>query len=300
MELTLTEVATHPSRLYDDADEVLVVCTGDWQLDPVMRGRPRNADVPRLQRMLEWGLRNDAYFIGLGDYSDAMSPSNRERWQHSNLYDSAQDAMEQAAERIQEELEEITAPTQGRWLGLVTGHHYHPYQDGSTTDSRLAAYLRAPHLGDSALVHMLLPTPGTGNKARPMVRLWAAHGNGSGQPGRALAKVANTGMQIVDNADAYVMGHFHKAEFTKVQRIGSYGGERGGQPRMMARDIAIACSGSFLRGYTEGSRRGLVPSGSYVEKGLMSPSALGAVWLSFRPRVTTHGYTRIDIDGGTI
>jgi len=298
MELTLTEIDTNPSAMYDGAEEVLVLATGDWQLDPVVRGRPRSADVDRLKRTLEWGMRHNAYFIGLGDYADALSPSNRDRWDGARLYDSARDAMEQAAERTQDELEAVTAGTEGRWLGLVTGHHYFEYDDHSTTDTRLASSLRAPHLGDSALVHMLFP--GNGNKKREMARIWLAHGNGSGQPGRALAKVASTGMQIVDNADAYIMGHFHKAEATKVQRISSFGGERGGQPRMRARDIALACTGSFLRGYTEGSRRGGRASGSYVEKGLMSPSALGAVWLSFRPRVTAHGYTKLDIDAGTI
>lgn len=298
MELTLTQVETTPSRLYDDQDEVLVLCTGDWQLDPVLRGRPRSADVARLRKTIEWGIRHDAYFIGMGDYADALSPSNRDSWDAARLYDSARDAMEQAAENTQAELEAVTDGTQGRWLGLLSGHHYFQYDDKSTTDTRLAAYLAAPHLGDSAIVHLLLPQ--AGHKKAPMARIWAAHGNGNGAPGRSLAKIEQTGMRITDNADAYIMGHMHKAETTKVQRIGSFGGERGGKPQMTARDIVLACTGSFLRGYVEGSRRGGRAQGSYVEKALMSPVALGAVWISFKPVVSSRGYTRLDIDSGTI
>lgn len=298
MELSLTEVETHPSRLYDGRDEVLVLLTGDWQLDPVLRGKPRVADTDRIRRIIEWGQRHDAYFMGFGDYADALSPSNRDAWDSARLYDSARDAMEQAAERTQEELETLTEGTQGRWLGLLSGHHYFEYDDRSTTDTRLAAYLEAPHLGDEALVHLLLPD--NGHKRRPMARIWGAHGNGSGQPGAALAKVEKTGMRIVDNADVYAMGHMHKVEQTRVQRISSYGGERGGKPHMTARDTILACTGSGMRGHIESSRRKGRAQGSYVEKALLSPSSLGAVWVSIKPTLSTLGYTRLDLDAGTI
>lgn len=289
---------TRASVFYAGKEETLVLCTGDWQLDPVLRGKPRSADVERLRRVIEWGIEHDAYFLGLGDYSDALSPSNRDAWDNARLYDSARDAMEQSALRTQDELEEATAGTQGRWLGLLSGHHYFVYDDRSTTDTRLAAFLDAPHLGDMAIVHLLFPQ--NGHKKAPLGRIWCAHGNGSGKAGAALSRVENTGMRITDQADAYVMGHQHKVEAGKVQRIGTIGGDRGGQPRMTSRDIVLACTGSFLRGYTEGSRRGNVAAGSYVEKAMLSPSALGAAVISFKPVVSRHGYVRLDIDAFTI
>ncbi len=264
----------------------------------MLRGRPRSSDVARARKVIEWGIKHKAYFLGMGDMADALSPSNRDAWDSARLYDSARDAMQQAAENTQDELESIVDGTQGRWLGLFRGHHYFVYDDGSTTDSRLAAYLKAPFLGDTAIVTALLPK--SGRKRAPMVRIWGAHGNGSGQPGAALAKIEKTGMRIADNCDAYLMGHYHKAETTRIQRIGVQGGERGGQPTMTSRDIVLACTGSFLRGYTEGSRRGGLPAGSYVEKALLSPSSLGAVWLSFKPVTSARGYVRLDIDAGTI
>ncbi len=293
-------MSTHESRTYDEREEFLLLMTSDWQLDPVLRGRPRAADVDRLQRIIDWGLRHDAYFLGLGDYSDTMSPSNREAWAAARLYDSARDAMEQSAECTQEELEGILEATVGRWMGLLQGHHYFEYPDQSTTDTRLAAFLEAPFLGDSTIVHALLPGAGTNHGKRPMAKIWAAHGNGNGAPGRALAKVEQTGMRITENADVYAMGHMHKVEATRVSRIGSLGGERGGQPYMTNRDIVLACTGSTLRGYVEGGRRGGRAQGSYVEKALLSPSSMGAVWVSFKPRISERGYTRLDIDTGTI
>ena len=286
--------------MYDDREEFLLLMTSDWQLDPVLRGRPRAADVERLQRIIDWGLRHDAHFLGLGDYTDTMSPSNREAWAAARLYDSARDAMEQSAERTQDELEGLLSGTVGRWLGLLQGHHYFEYPDQSTTDTRLAAFLEAPFLGDSTIVHALLPQAQPGNKRRPMAKIWAAHGSGNGQPGRALAKVEQTGMRITENADVYAVGHMHKVEATRISRIGSIGGERGGQPRMTSRDVVLACTGSTLRGYVEGSRRGGRAQGSYVEKALLSPSSMGAVWVSIKPTISSHGYTRLDLDTGTI
>ena len=208
--------------------------------------------------------------------------------------------MEQAAEKTQDELEGILSGTIGRWMGLLQGHHYFEYPDQSTTDTRLAAYLQAPFLGDSTIVHALLPNSLAGNKRKPMAKIWAAHGSGNGAPGRALAKVEQTGMRITENADVYAMGHMHKVEAARISRIGSIGGERGGQPKMTNRDIVLACTGSTLRGYVEGGHRGGRAQGSYVEKAFLSPSSMGAVWVSFKPGVSSSGYTRLDIDCGTI
>lgn len=279
-------------------DEVLVVCTGDWQLDPILRGAPRSADVARLRKVIQWGIDHEAWFLGTGDYADSMSPSNRAAWAAAKLYDSPRLVMENGAEDTLEEIKENLVGTEGRWLGMVSGHHFHPFQDGSTTDTRLTAHLGTPHLGDMGIVHLLMPR--NGHKRQPMAKIWVAHGSGNGKAGAALSKVENTGMRITDQADAYVMGHMHKVEATKVQRIGTMGGERGGQPRMTSRDIALACTGSMLRGYTEGSKVGNIAQGSYVERAMMSPSALGAAVLSFKPVITRHGYTRLDIDAATI
>ena len=112
-------------------------------------------DVDRLRRHLKWGVANDFYFIGLGDYVDVMSPSNRRKWAEAGFYDSVREAMDEKMDRVGKEIQRILEPTKGRWLGLLTGHHFHEFQDGTTTDTRLAAYLETKFMGDGAAVSIL-------------------------------------------------------------------------------------------------------------------------------------------------
>jgi hypothetical protein len=60
--------------------------------------------------------------------------------------------------------------------------------------------------------------------------------------------------------------------------------------------VICACTGAFLRGYTEGSRRSGIAAGSYIEKGMMVPSSLGAICISIRPAVSSRGYVRLELD----
>ena len=65
-----------------------VVGFGDLQAIPIRRNRPDVTDWKRARRTLEWARDNGAYVIGMGDYVDCMSPSNRSIWKNSGLYDS--------------------------------------------------------------------------------------------------------------------------------------------------------------------------------------------------------------------
>lgn len=293
MELHSIEVATVKSRTLP-MQETVIMPIGDIQLDPYLKGtKPgeRNCDVQRLRRHVAWGVEHNAYYIGMGDYADVPSPSGRQKLRAAGLYDSVHDALDAQAEETQAELEDIFAKTKGRWLGLLEGHHYHEYQDGTTTDTRLAQYLHAPHLGTTALVEVRFARPEGSHKRAPSCVIWASHGTGSGSDEAVLRKLSK---QVhAWDADVFIMGHFHRKPMNKTPRMRA---RFGTNPRLEYKNIVLAGTGGFLKGYRVGTRRGQVPRGGYVEQGALPPIALGGIMLWLRPRYDNDGYAEVDID----
>lgn len=293
MEASSIKVATRPSLILPDRQETLLIPLGDIQLDPRRRGQPRRAHIGRLRQVVEWGTEHGAYFIGMGDYVDAMSPSNRDSVKAAKMYDSVRDALEEQAEETQEELHELLAPTVGRWLGLVSGHHFWPYEDGSTTDTRLAEYLGCPYLGDTGYVYCRMEPLYQHHRA-PTFKVWAWHGQGGGatiaSPMNKLEK------KIADfEADVYLMGHYHRALAVKKPRLDIIGGDRGSTPEVVHRDRMLVVTGSFMRGYLQGSLAEGRAGGSYVEKAGLPPASLGNIVVMCRPRLA-GGYVDVDFD----
>ena len=138
-------------------EEVTICPIGDIQFGA------QGVEADRLRRHIEWGLGQGAYFIGMGDYVDVMSPSNREAWRSVRRYDAMTQAMQEKAEEHIVGVLKLLEGTTGRWLGLLQGHHYFDFEDGTTSDTRLAAALKSPFLGtcgvmvlrfDLSLIHI--------------------------------------------------------------------------------------------------------------------------------------------------
>lgn len=266
---------------------------GDIQLDPKVKGRPRSCDIDRLKRHIEWGVENNAYWIGMGDYVDVASPSNRKAIKNAGFYDNVTAALEAQGDDTLEELMEILEPTKGRWLGLLEGHHYLDYESGETSDTKLASFLGAPHLGTSTMVQVRFQPKG--KKEAPSFTIWAHHGLGGGSTlGRPLNQLE--AITKTFEADVYLVGHHHKKVVGKHNRIKAEFGTHGGTPRLVHKNVIIAGTGSFLKGYQQGSTQGRVPRGGYVEAGMMNPVALGGVVITARPRYDHVGYANVDLE----
>ena len=109
-----------------------VVPVGDVQLGA------GGVDLDTLRRDIERGLEHDAWFIGMGDYVDVASPSGRRKILAAGFYDSVVSALEGKAEEHIDEFLKVVEGTEGRWLGLLQGHHYYEFGDGTTSDTRSA------------------------------------------------------------------------------------------------------------------------------------------------------------------
>ena len=287
----------------DDGDQITILPLGDLQLDPRIEVngrvlRERNADLPRFKRAIEWGLAHNAYFIGMGDYVDVASPSNRRAIKQAGLYDSVMAGLEKEAYEMQAELEAVLEPTRGRWLGLLEGHHMWPYQTGQTTDTMLAEYLGCPFLGTSAMVDVWFKTP-ENKKKTPRFTIWAHHGRGGGT---MLGSPINKLQRMTEgfDADVYLVGHHHKVVSAKSQVIHLEHGRPGSIPVVSHRDTVLTSTGSFLRGYMQGAINEGRAMGTYAEQGMMTPLALGAVAVYARLETRPDGNQRVKLDYGSI
>lgn len=231
-------------------------------------------DLDKLERHILWGLEHDCYFIGMGDYVDFASPSNRRRLKTAGLYDTSEEAIDRMAGQLATELFTVLQQTKGRWLGLLEGHHFFEHLDGTTTDTRLAQWLGAPFLGTCAMVRLQFAV----GKNRANCTIWAHHGAGGGVSiGAPLLKLERIAASF--EADLYLMGHQHKLASAPKDVL--YMSNKGQQ--LQHRTKQLVSTGSWLKGYMGGSRAGGRPRGGYVEQALLMPVALGGALVTITP-----------------
>src|SRR3990167_7665392 len=266
VDVTLGESKTH------DMPERLLMPIGDVQC-----GVPA-CDTDRLKRHIEWGLKHDAIFIGMGDYVDMANPSSRRKLKQGDFQDTITEMVCEKAERDIAEFLSLVDGTAGLWLGLVTGHHRMDFPDGSNSDSRIAKALDAPYLGDTASIRVRLNNTDAVTKA--IVDILVAHGQGSAadEPA-ALRKVMKWGSGFGFH-DIVLNGHYHVKTAVKKPRPFF-----DGKGQMRHRNTLYAVTGSFLKGYLQGSTDAAgLPAGNYIEKAMFAPIALGGLVVPLRAK----------------
>lgn len=253
--------------------ELLLAPVGDVQYGA------QGCDADKLARHVRYGLEHDWWFLGMGDYLDHFSPSNRRALATASvgLYESAAELIDRAVgERIEELASGPLAGSAGRWLGLIQGDHEHVFLDGTHSDDRLARSLRAPFFGSAVLLDVYL-----GDCPRPL-KIWATHGRG--------ASVSSTGKTLhleriaqAFDADVYLMAHSHLKYGYPLDRLKS-ARMPDGRLKLVHETKVLGITGSWLNGYQQNSRSlSGFPQGGYVERGAMRPVPTGGLLISARP-----------------
>ena len=251
----------------DYLPEVLLMPVGDVQCGVAA------CDEDRFQRHMEYGIKRRALFLGMGDYVDMAAPSDRRRLRQADFYDTVTAAVLDKAEADVARFLRLTDGSRGQWAGLLQGHHYMAFPDGTTSDTRIAAALDAPFLGDCALVRVDL------GKTDTHADILCHHGQGStGSEAAALSVVMKFGAGF-GHADVVVNGHHHKKVATKKPR--PYSADDG---KLVSKNTIYAVTGSFLKGYLQCSQRDGRAGGSYIEQRMLSPVALGGIIITLRAR----------------
>ena len=237
-------------------------------------------DRERFQRYIQWGSRRlkegDLIFgIGLGDYNDYESPSERAASASAKggygKHETTLREYDKLIERITLEFASVMLPWKGSIGGLQEGHHYGCYSPfykkayrGSSNTEQLADLLATKYVGQLGLYHIDLGHGLT-------FRIMGAHGYGGARtPGARVIKRIR--MNEVFQADLYLMAH-DNTKMAISDNILHYNKDN----EYVVRKRTYCGTGSFQRAYPADT-----PNGGYVEALLFPPADLGAVITSIR------------------
>jgi hypothetical protein len=247
------------------SERLVIAPLGDFQWS----GEHGPTAQDTLKRHIDACLKLDAFFFGMGDYIDFLSPSNRRRLMSADLYDTAKEVVAAKALELTEEVfEKFLKPTVGRWIGLLEGHHFFEC-DGQTTDQTLADKLKCKFLGTSAFVRI----------PNADLTIYGHHGVGSGiLPGVGLNKLYHVASGL-QGADVYLMGHNTKLATTPLSRPFPVWDKK---PYLNHKNVYFVNTGGFSKSNMVGHRSGTIARGDYAEQKMMTPSPLSAPIITVR------------------
>ncbi len=230
---------------------------------------------------LKWGMDRGAIFLGMGDYFDFVSISQR-TIMHQFRDSTKEQLDDMMRSRIQSFLDLIKF-TKGHWIGMLEGHHYWQFSGGLTSDQFLCAGLDCHFLGTSALVRIDQHIP---KHQEADCLIYCHHGMGAGRTlGGKLNRVEEL-LKIIE-ADIYLMAHVHTKISDPLDRqYISPDNIHHHRTKLLAR------TGGFQRGYVSTSPRSLTKPafdsrGTYIEKATMTPTSLGGLAIGI-------GYEKIE------
>ncbi len=266
-------------------EEQLLMPINDVQYD----GPEGVADLKRLARHLAWGMERNALFIGLGDFIDFMSPSNRERYAGANLHDTARKSINWLATHLEEELMQVLAPTRGRWIGLLQGHHFFEHVDESS-DTRFAAALDAKYLGDSVLGRIRFRDEHGGTTA---IKVFAHHGSSATTANGAMTKL-KAQKAFYPDVRLFLGAHVPQLNHQQSTELDITDHD---EPIITATDTHYVICGGFARSFKQGSTFSGRPQGGYAEKAMMGPATIGGAVIRLKPEINyTNGRKTRTVD----
>ena len=234
--------------------------------------------VEKWHEFLDWAKgKPRTMFMGMGDYDDLASASERKMLTSSDLHDSTTRTLEQLYDKHTERLFKEIAFMDGNCVGLMEGNHYGQYSNATTTTQKLAGMLHCKYLGTMTIVRLAFAH----GPREYCVDVVAHHGKGAA---RLIGGSLNRVQQLAEavEGDIYLMGHDHRKSVGMVNRLRLSGGN--GTLRLSHRKVLVGRTGSFLKGFEEN-----VPS--YVVDRCLNPTDLGVLKLELTPKrdQTKHG-----------
>jgi hypothetical protein len=223
----------------------------------------------KFKNNIQWALDRGAYFVGMGDYFDLASETQRK--QFGGMRDSVREQIDEMLLEKADNLAYILEPTKGRWLGMIEGNHRWDTMHGTSIDQRLCKQLNCDFLGTSGLIHL---KTGKEDHFESDCRVYVHHGVGAPRSmGASLNRLID--LLVFIDADICLMGHSHDIHPKKIDRQSmTPDGIHYHQSKLIAR------TGSWMLGYVSHAPLDLdAPAiesrGNYPEQGAMAPTALG-------------------------
>lgn len=229
--------------------------------------------------------KKNAIFLGMGDYTDGISTSERQVIGNGALHDTTTKTLEVFYKGVVKKLAGELAFMKGRLIGLLGGNHFVSFKDGSNSDNHLCTALDAKFLGVCSFIRLTIDC---GNNHVATLDIFAHHGKGGGQtPGATF----NTLEKMLAGADAdiYLMGHDHrKGCIPSTPRIRIVRNAQNGFA-VRAREPWLGRTGSFLKAYEPDQVSYNVDVGR-------PPCALGFIEFELTPmRKNEDGYSHVKV-----
>lgn len=219
-----------------------------------------NCDVDRWKSFLKYCKfleeRNEGRvrYLGLGDYDDLASGSERDALIHAKLHDTTIETIDDMMEkRVSEFCEEISF-MKDKTIGLIEGNHYYKFKSGETSTNRMCQHLNAKYLGGVSIIRLVFIIK-DGKKCA--VDIYAHHTAGSrGGSGRKVGSSINKLEDMADvwNVDIVLAGHDHKMNIGFPVRM--YLDQR---MLVKQKEIFLIRTGSFQKGWVP-DKAGYVPT----------------------------------------
>jgi predicted phosphodiesterase len=219
----------------------------------------------------------DSLFLGVGDYMDSYSTSEREIQYHHAKHDSTREREEnEDKSRVRGFSEEIGF-MRGRLIGLINGNHYQVYPDGTNSDQYLATLLRTRYLGVCSAIRINLHC-GDGVEK---IDIFCHHGRGGGRTSVGRFNAVEQLAKISD-AEVILMGDNHaRGVIPMTETLEIVSANNGNPAYIRSRPRMLGRTGSFLKHYEDGKA-------SYVVDAAMAPASLGWIEFYITPRKSKH------------
>ena len=236
----------------------------------------RNCDEDRWKYFLKNAkdtMDDNTYFIGLGDYHDFASTSEKKKISHAELHESTTNLLDELVEGHNRKLAEELSFMRGRILGLIEGNHSWRFENGKTSTEDLAERLDTKDMG--WLCHYSLVVRNKSRHLNCAIHMILCHGKAGGKTLGITVNQVGDLKNIFPIADIYVMGHDHQriahpSSVLVPMRLGNGDGYSIKQKRQL-----LCRSGSFMKAYEN-------ESNSYQIFKLYRPSDIGALKVQIR------------------
>lgn len=222
--------------------------------------------------------RSDVFYLGMGDYFDILSTSERDAIDRAPLHEATREDLDDLYRLRADAFLEKIKHCEGKIIGMIEGNHYAKLESGITTTQYMCEQLKCKYLGVMTATRLHF----CGNGSRFNYDIIAHHGMGAARlSGGSINRVAQMGEGW--DGDLFLMGHDHKSIAAREVRCYLDHNARSGL-QIKEKIIYSVRTGSYLRGFVN-------KRPSYVADSAGRPLPLGGVRVQVTP-------VRID-KGGT-
>jgi len=223
-----------------------------------------NCDKLMVHTIIKFIEDHNCYWIGMGDYGDAIIPSDP-RFDYRSI-----DPQYKTPQEQYDCIEELFRPIASKCLGLLDGNHdiLHWKQHAHNYVKALAKNLGVPYLGTSAYIRLIFK-----NYEGVYYNIYCHHGwTGARTKGAKISRIFDL-EGIYPMLDLYMMGHTHDLGLVDEKPNLYVDNELEIRDRL----ARFVYTGGFLRGYVKDST-------SYVEAGTYRPTTLGMPAIILTPK----------------